>query len=65
MMMVALLCGADLALEAEDLGAIFAHLAVHGRVADENLAHSVFEGFNHQRVIVEIGGLEKFDRRMA
>src|SRR3546814_1675238 len=56
MMMMALLRQADLVLEAEHLGAVFAHLAVHIVQAGENIVKTVLKYLQHQRMVVEIAG---------
>ena len=65
MMVMALLGEPDLGLEAQNLLAIFAHLAVHVVGALEDLAEPVDEGLDHEIVRAEIGGLEECDVRMA
>src|SRR3546814_3634747 len=53
-------CSSDLlVLEAEHLGAVFAHLAVHVVAAVEDLAQAILEDLQHQRVVVEIAGLDE------
>ncbi len=65
MVVVALLNGAGFRLEAQHLGAVLAHLAVHGDVARQDLLNALHEGFDHLRVVVEIGGLDELDLRVA
>ena len=49
MMVMALLRRPDLGLEAEDLLAVLAQLAVHLVLADQDLLHPLGEGVEHQR----------------
>ena len=63
-MVMAGLRQADFRLEADDLLAILAHLAIHVVLTVENLAHAVGEGIEHQGVIVEILRLQELDLRM-
>src|SRR3546814_4628134 len=63
--MMAGLRQSDLVLEAEHLGAVFAHLAVHVVAAVEDLAQAILEDLQHQRVVVEIAGLDETDLGMG
>src|SRR5436190_5258651 len=56
---------ADLGLVADHLLSVFAELAVHPVVADQDLLDALDEGVQHQWMVVEIPGLEEFDSRMA
>jgi len=64
MMMMAVLRGSHLLLETEHLGPVFAERAVHVGIAAQHLRHSLFEGVQHQGVIPQIGGFQKFHGRM-
>src|SRR5262249_1402579 len=64
-MVVAGLRQPDFGLEADDLLSVLAHQAIHLAVADQDLLDAVGEGVEHEVVVVEIGRLEEFDRRMA
>ena len=57
MVVVALLRRAQVALEAEHLGAVLAQAAVHVDVAGADAADALDEGLDHQRMVVEIVGL--------
>ena len=59
MMVMALLRGSNFGLEAQDLRAVFAHLAVHGDVAGEDLIDALFECCNHLWMVIEIGRLDE------
>ena len=61
MVMMAFLRRTNLRFEAEHLISIFAHLTVHHRRAFMDLPDPVFQRFEHQPVIVEIGCLDEFD----
>ena len=65
MVVVALLRRADVALEADHLGAVLAQGAVHVDVAGGDAADALDEGLDHQRVVVEIVRLDELDLRMA
>src|SRR5437016_9544277 len=64
-MVMTLLGGANLGLEAQNLGPVLAHLAIHRRVAGENLVEPLLEGRDHLWMIVEIGCLDELNRWMA
>ena len=64
MMMVAVLRGSHLLLETEHLSPVFAKRTVHVGVAAQHLRHPLLEGVQHQGVIPQIGGLQKFHGRM-
>ena len=61
---VAVLGGSHLSLEAEHLGAVLAEGAVHGGVAPHHLLNPFHKRVEHAGVIAQIGGLEKFDLRV-
>ena len=61
MVVVARLGQAHLALEAQDLLAVLAHLAIHVGRAVHHLAGAVDDGVDHQLVVVEIGRLDELD----
>ena len=61
MMVMACLCEPDFRLETQHLLAIFAHLAVHHCRAFKDFRDPVFQRRQHQRMIVEIAGLDEFD----
>src|SRR5712691_5238139 len=63
MVMVTGLRCADLAGVADDLGAVFAELAIHRRGADADLLDALGEGVEHQRMIAQIWRLDELDRR--
>ena len=65
MVVVALLRRAQVALEAQHLGAVLAQAAVHVDVAGADAADALDEGLDHQRVVVEIVRLDELDLRMA
>src|SRR6476646_4099348 len=65
MMVMALLRRADLGLEAQNLGAVLAHLAIHGGVARQDLPDALLECVDDQRMIVEIGRLDELDARIS
>jgi len=60
-MMMALLGQADLGLEAENLLAVLAHLAVHQVGTGEYFRQPVGKGVEYERVVVEIGRLDELD----
>ena len=62
--MVAFLSSANVLLEAQHLGPVFAEGAIHGGVAPEHLLHSLLEGVHHQRVLPEIAGGEEVNLGM-
>lgn len=64
-MMVALLREPDLIFETKHLGAILAATAIHCRVAGEYLLGPLLEGFDQQRMVIEIRRLDELDFRMA
>ncbi len=51
----------DLILETENLFAILAEAAVHGRVAVKNLPGAFDERFNDQWMIIQVGSLHELD----
>src|SRR5687767_10660933 len=61
--MVALLRQADFGLKAENLRAVFAELAIHPRVAQEDVVGALDERIQHQWVVAEIGRLDQLDLR--
>src|SRR5688572_15232642 len=63
-MMMAFLPQSDLRFEAQNLFAILAHLAVHVAGAFQDLPDAVGEGFQHQRMVVQIGRLDELDTGM-
>ena len=65
MVVMAFLHGAHIGLEAQYGAAVFAHLAVHGDVANKDLLHAFDEGVDHGGMVIEIGGLDEFDTGMA
>ena len=65
MMVMAFLHRAHIGLEAQNGRAVFAHLAVHGDVAGEDLLHALDEGVDHGGMVIEIGRLDEFDFGMA
>src|SRR6266851_1517724 len=65
MMVVAFLRQPDLRLETQNLRPVFAQAAVHLVFPYQNLLHPISEGVEHEGVIFQILGVEKFDRRMA
>src|SRR5579875_3945897 len=64
-MMVALLGQRHLVLEAEELHAVLAHLAVHVAGAGEDFLDARGEGVEHQGMVVERGRLDELDPGMA
>ena len=56
--MVAFLSSANVLLEAQHLGPVFAEGAIHGCVAPEHLLHPLLESVHHQRVLPQIAGGE-------
>ena len=62
--MVAFLSSANVLLEAQHLGPVFAEGAIHGGVAPEHLLHPLLEGVHHQRVLPEIAGGEEVNLGM-
>ena len=65
MMVMAFLRQADLRLEAQHLGAILAQAAIHLVLAGQDLLDPIGEGIEHQRMILQILGMEELDLRMA
>jgi len=65
MMVVAFLRPSDLGLEAQNLRAVFAELAVHLVLAREDFLHALDKNIKDERVAVEVSGLQEFDLRMA
>ena len=65
MMMVTFLCSAHLGLKAQNLRAVFAHLAVHPVVTRKDLFHALDKCINHCRMVVELGRLDEFDFGVA
>ena len=65
MVVVALLCLANLVLEAENLRAVFAHRAVHVVAAFQNFAHPVGESGNHLWMVIQVPCLDELDIRMG
>ena len=63
-MVVALLNRADIGLKTQNLCSVFAHLAIHGDVAGEDLLNALHESFNDLRMVIEIGGFHEFDSGM-
>ena len=61
MMVVAFLSQAHLVLKAQNLLAVFAHLAIHYIEAGIDLIDPVFKGRQHQLMIIEISRLEKLN----
>ena len=61
---VALLRRSHLGLKAQHLGAVFAEGAVHLRLTTHHLHHPLAEGLDHQRVIAQIGGVDKLHLRV-
>ena len=61
MVMMASLHRAHLALVAQHLLAVFAQLAVHGRIAVHQLGQAIDEGVDDQGMVAQIGGFEEFD----
>ena len=64
-MVMALLGQADLGLEAEDMIAVLAQLAVHVVLARTDLLDPLGEGVEHQGMVVEVGRLDELDLGMA
>ena len=64
-MVMALLGQPDLGLESQDLRPVFAEGAVHLVLAVHDLLDPVGEGVQHQGMILEIGGFQELDLRMA
>ena len=62
--MVAFLGSANVLLEAQHLGPVFAEGAIHGGVAAQHLLHPFLEGVHHQRVLPEIAGGEEVNLGM-
>ena len=62
--MVAFLSSANVLLEAQHLGPVFAEGAIHGGVAPEHLLHPLLECVHHQRVLPEIAGGEEVNLGM-
>ena len=58
---MAFLLKADFGFEAEHLFAVLAHLAVHVAGAFQDLGDPVGEGFQHQRMVVQVAGLDELD----
>src|SRR5215469_3258391 len=65
MVVMCLLRGAGVVLVTDDLGAVLAELAVHCRVAADDLADALDERVEQQRVVAQIGGLEESDVGMT
>ncbi len=63
-MVVALLRRADLVLEAQHLGPVLAHLAVHQVLAVENLLDPVGEGVQQQHRVDEVMRVQEILLRM-
>src|ERR1051325_7388439 len=63
MMMMPLLRRAGLDLVAEDPGAVFAELAIHGRVAAVELGDAVEKRIDHRLVVAQVERLDEFDLR--
>src|SRR6266852_3626385 len=62
--MVRRLRRAGLVLVADDLGAVLAELAVHARLAVDDLADALGEAVEHEAVVAQIRRLEELDLRM-
>ena len=63
MVVMAFLGQAVMGLEADDLFAVFAKLAVHVVLAAQDAAHPFLEGIDDADLIAQILGLDKFDFR--
>ena len=61
MMVVAHLREALMVFKPEHLFSVFAELAVHVVVAEENAPHPIFKCCNDLRVVVQVTSLEKFN----
>src|SRR6185437_5981321 len=61
---VALLRRAGVVLVADDLRAVLAELAIHARLAVDDLADAVGEAVEDEIVVAQIRGLQDLDRRM-
>src|SRR5580700_11598358 len=64
-MMVRLLRHAGIVLVADDLGAVFAQLAVHRRIAFCELADSLGKSVDDLWMVAQILGLDELDLRIA
>jgi len=49
-MVMAFLSQSHLILETQHLGAVFAHPAIHRRIAGENLLHTFLKSLNHHSI---------------
>ena len=56
---------AGIPLVTDDLGAVFAKLAIHRRLRFPDLANPVAERIEHTRMVAQIERLDKFDLRKA
>ena len=65
MMVVALLRHTHFGLETEDVGSVFAHAAVHVRIAGQDLLDPFDQGIDHQRMIIEVGRFHELDAGMT
>ena len=61
MMVVSRLRQAGIALVTDDLGAVFAELAIHRRLGFPNLSDAVAERTDHIGMVPKIKRLDKFD----
>ena len=57
--MVAFLSSANVLLEAQHLGPVFAQGTVHGGVASQDVLHPLLERVHHQWMLPEVAGGEK------
>ena len=64
-MVVTFLGRADFIFEAQDLRPILAHGAVHLVLTFKDLRHTLREGCDHLRMVVEIPGLDELNVRIA
>ena len=58
---MAFLLKADFRFEAQHLFAVLAHLAVHVAGAFQDLGDPIGEGFQDQRMVVQVAGLDELD----
>lgn len=64
MMVVAFLRQSDFSFETENLIAIFAHLAIHQRLAHACFFNAILKRVQHKVMIIEVTGFDKIDLGM-
>ena len=60
---MAFLCKTYFRLKPNDLGSVFAHIAIHGVVVGQDLSYPLGECLDHLWVVVEVTGLDEIDLR--